>query len=323
MTTFDAITITNLSKTYYQRKEVQIHAVKDICLGIPAGCIFGFLGPNGAGKTTTIKMICGLVQPTTGNILVNGQDVYRRRFAAMKQIGAVLEGTRNIHWPLSAWDNMIYFGHLKGMWGKSLSRRAEQLLKEMELWDRRDDLVRVFSRGMQQKVAVACALIADPPIILLDEPTLGLDVHAARTVKNLVVSMAKDYGKTVLLTTHQLDMAQDVCDRVAIIIKGQIITNQPVAELLDLFRKEYYQIKVSGTLPANIDFGVDGMKVEEKDDTIQISRPISGQDDLYGFIEKLRSFNLNLVSVDRAEPNLEEIFIHLVDAHGRQPEVGK
>ena len=131
----------------------------------------------------------------------------------MHQIGAVLEGTRNIHWALSAWDNLIYYGHLKGVSGRKLADRAEKLLREMELWDRRNDLVRVFSRGMQQKIAVACALVADPPIILLDEPTLGLDVQAARTVKSLVGRLSNEYGKTVVLTTHQLDMAQTICDR--------------------------------------------------------------------------------------------------------------
>lgn len=141
---------------------------------------------------------------------VNGHDVWRQRSAAVRQIGAVLEGTRNVHWPLSAWDNLIYFGHLKGMWGKKLAARAEQLLRRLALWDRRGDLVRTFSRGMQQKVAIACALTAAPPIVLLDEPTLGLDVQAARTVKDLVGRLAREQGKTVVLTTHQLDMAQEL-----------------------------------------------------------------------------------------------------------------
>ena len=150
----DAIHISGLRKTYSTGKGVPIQAVKDINLSVPSDCIFGFLGPNGAGKTTTIKMICGLVKPTAGKILVNNMDVWQNRSSAMREIGAVLEGTRNVHWTLSAWDNLIYFGHLKGMWGKKLTERARWLLNEMDLWDRRDDLVRIFSRGMQQKVAV-------------------------------------------------------------------------------------------------------------------------------------------------------------------------
>ena len=319
----DAINISGLSKTYSSGKGRKVHAVKDLDLVIPTGCIFGFLGPNGAGKTTTIKMICGLVRPTAGRISVNNIDVGQKRSSAMLEIGAVLEGTRNIHWTLSAWDNVIYFGHLKGMWGKKLSDRAEQLLKEMELWDRRNDLVRIFSRGMQQKVAVVCALIADPPIVLLDEPTLGLDVQAARTVEQLIIRLSKDFHKTIILTTHQLDMAQDVCDRVAIITKGQIIANHPVAELLNVFQQEHYQIKVGGKLPSELAQAFKDLLIEEKDGDTLISGVIFGQQSLYQLIERLHAFDLPLLSVNRVEPNLEEIFIHFVDTHDKKPEVGK
>ena len=147
----DAIEISCLNKVYTPRKGMQIHAVKDLSLNVPSGTIFGFLGPNGAGKTTTIKMTCGLVLPTSGNIRLNGVDIFTRRFAAMRQIGAVLEGTRNIHWPLSAWDNLHYFGNLKGISGKTLSLRAEELLKEMDLWDRRKDPVKVFRAACSKK----------------------------------------------------------------------------------------------------------------------------------------------------------------------------
>ena len=315
------IAVSGLSKTYRRANGEQVHAVKDLDLAVPPGCIFGFLGPNGAGKTTTIKMICGLVKPTAGEIRVNGLDVWQKRSQAMLQIGAVLEGTRNIHWTLSAWDNLIYFGHLKGLSGQSLTRRAEDLLKQVELWERRKDLVRVFSRGMQQKVAVACALIADPPVILLDEPTLGLDVQAARTVKDLIVCLARDQGKTIVLTTHQLDMAQDVCDRIAIMSKGQTVTDRPTTELLDLFREEHYQFQVAGTLSSEAVSALEGMAIEENKGGILISGAIASHEQLYDLIAQLRSFDLDLLSVNPVEPNLEEIFVHLVDNHARQPEV--
>ena len=139
-------------------------------------------------------MICGLVIPTTGRVRVNGYDVARERSMAMRQIGAVLEGTRNVYWRLSAWENLMYFGRLKGYRGKALSDHAEQLLRGLDLWERRNDRVRMFSRGMQQKVAIACALVANPPIILLDEPTLGLDVQASRTVRDWIAKLAREQG---------------------------------------------------------------------------------------------------------------------------------
>jgi ABC-2 type transport system ATP-binding protein len=316
----DVIHISGLRKTFSTGKGAQIQAVKDINLSVPSDCIFGLLGPNGAGKTTTIKMICGLVRPTAGKILVNHLDVWQNRSTALREIGAVLESTRNIHWTLSAWDNLIYFGHLKGMWGKKLSDRGKLLLEEMELWDRRNDLVRIFSRGMQQKVAVACALIADPPLILLDEPTLGLDVQAALSVKQMVVRLARDYGKTIVLTTHQLDMAQDVCHRVAIIIKGQIITDQTIGALLDVFQKEYYQIKIGGKLPSNHAQDFKEMSVEEKEGTTILSGTIVDHHYLYSLIDSLRALDLPLLSINRVEPDLEEIFIHYVNTHNAMQE---
>ncbi len=141
-------------------------SVDNLSLSIPRGQVFGLLGPNGAGKTTTIKMICGLIIPTTGQVLLNGSEIQRHHAEAMRQIGAVLEGTRNIYWRLSAWQNLMYFGRLKGCASKDIVVRGEQILRELDLWERRYDPVRLFLRGMQQKVAIACVLISDPAIVL-------------------------------------------------------------------------------------------------------------------------------------------------------------
>jgi ABC-type multidrug transport system ATPase subunit len=119
------IRLDSLSKTYRSKSGGPIQAVRSVSLSVPEGQVFGFLGPNGAEKTTTIKMACGLVRPTAGQVYVNSYDVWHRRSAAMRQIGTVLEGTRNVHWPLSAWDNLIYFGNLKGVWGRHLGARAD------------------------------------------------------------------------------------------------------------------------------------------------------------------------------------------------------
>jgi ABC-2 type transport system ATP-binding protein len=308
-----AIQVVELGKTYRHRNGTPVQAVRGLSLSVPAGQLFGFLGPNGAGKTTTIKMICSLVKPTTGSIRVNGHNVWRNRGAAMRQIGAVLEGTRNVHWALSAWDNLLYFGNLKGLSGKQLTARAEQLLRELGLWDRRKDLVRSFSRGMQQKVAIACALVADPPIVLLDEPTLGLDVQAARTVRDLVRQLAHEQHKTVVLTTHQLDMAQQLCDRVAIISRGRIIADHPVEELLDIFGHRYYQIKLEGVVSAEAATNLGELTIAQENGNTVLSGPIADQDALYGILGRLRDMGCILLAVNRAEPDLEEVFLHLLD----------
>jgi ABC-2 type transport system ATP-binding protein len=231
-----AIEVRGLAKSYRRRGKPAIHAVRPLELTVPRGQIFGFLGPNGAGKTTTIKMLCGLIAPDGGSVRLNGFDVHRQRGGAMRQIGAVLEGTRNVYWRLTAWQNLTYFAGIKGCDPATGRARGEALLRDLGLWERKDDMLMTFSRGMQQRVAIACALVGDPPIVLLDEPTLGLDVHSARTVREWVVKLAREQGRTVVLTTHQLDMAQAVCDRVAIMRDGALIANQPTRELLARFR---------------------------------------------------------------------------------------
>ena len=308
------VQLRGLRKSYGSERTGIVEAVTGIDLDIPAGQLFGFLGPNGAGKTTTIKMICGLVKPTAGTVSVDGIDVGRRRGAAMQRVGAVLEGTRNVHWPLSAWDNLLYFGHLKGVRGHILRARAERLLHMLALWDRRGDLVRTFSRGMQQKVAIGCALIADPPVVMLDEPTLGLDVQAVVAVRHLIKTLVEDEGKTVVLTTHQLDMAEALCDRVAIINKGRIVADQPVASLLALFREKTYRIKVEGHLTATDVASFGDSDVDTVNGDTILRGPIDDADVLYDRIARLRSLGARLLSVEETEPSLSDVFLKLLAA---------
>ena len=309
-----AIEIKHLSKSYRKRRGEVVHAVQDLSLSIPTGQILGFLGANGAGKTTTIKMICGLVIPSSGTIEVNGYNLARQHSIVMRQIGAVLEGTRNVYWRLTPWQNLLYFGRLKGYWGKDLQIRSEQLLRELDLWDRRHDPIRMFSRGMQQKVAIACALIADPPIILLDEPTLGLDIQAARTVKEQINILARKQGKTIILTTHQLDLAQELCDQVAIMRKGQLLTNQPLTELLHHFQQEYYQIRVKGTIPDSQQKSLfSTLKIQVENGETTLVTAITDQKELQDLLGLIYSLGLPLLSVERCEPDLEEVFIRLME----------
>jgi ABC-2 type transport system ATP-binding protein len=311
-----AIEIRNLSKIYRHAGNAQAAAVDNLDLIVEPGQVLGFLGPNGAGKTTTIKMICGLITPTTGSIRVNSHDVARERNIVMRQIGAVLEGTRNVYWRLSAWQNLMYFGRLKGCTGPALKTRGESLLRELELWERRHDPVRQFSRGMQQKVAIACALIADPPIVLLDEPTLGLDVQAARTVQNWVTKLAREHGKTIVLTSHQLDMVQTVCDRVAVMRKGRLLADKPMAELLALFRAEHYQIKVAGHLNGHSSAHLAGFTLAPVDGGTVLAGALDDQASLYRVLDHIRELGLPLISVNRIEPDLEDVFVQLIESQG-------
>jgi ABC-2 type transport system ATP-binding protein len=304
-----AIELSGLTKRY-RRGKGWLTAVRDVTLSVPPGEVIGLLGPNGAGKTTTIKMACGLIVPTAGTIRLGGYDVGRRRAEAVRQIGAVLEGSRNVYWPLSAWQNLMYFGRLKGLRGQEIRRRAERLLTDLGLWDRRGETVGSYSRGMQQKVAIAAALITDPPVLLLDEPTIGLDVEAARTVRDWVAHLARDEGKTIVLTTHQLGIVQELADRIAVIRDGSVIADLPTGELLSRFAEDRFEVRVSGlhgfagALPA-------GARAEAGATTRVVLRD-ADQGRLHEFLEDLRATNVPLLSVSQVQPDLEEIFLRLI-----------
>jgi ABC-2 type transport system ATP-binding protein len=306
------IEISGLTKVYGASKT---KAVDDISLSVPAGTVFGFLGPNGAGKTTTIKILAGLLSATSGQVRLNGWDVAHQRAAAMEQFGAVLEGSRNTYWTLSAMRNLVYFGRLKGMRTFEARSRAEELLRDLDLWERRDDKVGGYSRGMQQKVAVAASLIADPPIVLLDEPTIGLDVEATRTVKDWIRTLSKERGKTILLTTHQMNVVEELCDRVAVIRKGQVVTDLPIGALLARSReRDRYEIRIDGT--------ADGLVLPEgftmvSGETTLISGRLADPQDLYPIVDRLRAYGAVIESMAQVQPDLEDIFLDLVKEPAR------
>ncbi len=308
-----AFELSGLSKVYHRGKGTEVRAVDDLSLSVPVGQVVGLLGPNGAGKTTTIKMMCGLVTPTSGRVQLHGYDIARERPMAVRQVGAVLEGARNVYWSLSAWQNLLYFGRLKGLSRRLIVPRAESLLRSLDLWERRHQAVGGFSRGMQQKVAIASALVTDPPILLLDEPTIGLDVQTARTVKEWIARLAHEQGKTIVLTTHQLVLAQELSDRIAIIHQGRLLTDLPVRALLDRFRQDLYEIRLGGSLAPSTATFLDGFSVTSSaDGESSLRGPLPDQDRLYDLLETLRTLHLPLIAVEPVEPTLEDVFVQIL-----------
>ncbi len=209
----------------------ELVAVDNISFEIKRGEIFGFLGPNGAGKTTTIRMLTGLSKPTDGKASVLGFDIFARGGSAFgvnseivkakRHIGVVPE-ISNLYDELSAMDNLLFMAQLYGVPRTQRRKRAEELLKTFGLYERKDSLFRTFSRGMKRALTIAAALIHNPKILFLDEPTVGLDVVAARSLRNLIGNL-RQQGITIFLTTHYLEEADLLCDRVAILVKGRIV----------------------------------------------------------------------------------------------------
>jgi len=197
-------------------------AVNGVSFDVSQGEIFGLLGPNGAGKTTIIKMLCTLLVPTKGKAIVDGQDVVREADKVRKKIGVVTE--KLIAYDrLTPMENLSVFGRLYDMDSNALKERTEELLKLVELWDFRKTRVGNFSSGMRQRLNIVRALIHDPDIIFLDEPTIGLDPTSAHNIRELVRRLNKESKKTILLTTHYMDEADRLSDRIGIIDYGKII----------------------------------------------------------------------------------------------------
>jgi ABC-type multidrug transport system ATPase subunit len=227
LTAGTAIAMKALTKKYGSRV-----VVNDVSLEIMSGGVYGLLGPNGAGKTTIIRMLSTIVKPTSGSATVNGFDVLTQPKKVRESIGVLPEDT-GLYDRLNPVETLRFYGGMQGLSGSALDERIDGLLRLLELYDRRKDKVATFSRGMRQKLALARALIHDPPILLLDEPTLGLDVMSTRAIRDYTKEMARR-GKTVLLNTNNMYEAQLLCDRLTIISNGAVRASGTVGDLEDI-----------------------------------------------------------------------------------------
>jgi ABC-2 type transport system ATP-binding protein len=207
----------------------KLTAVHDVTLAIEAGQVFGFLGPNGAGKTTTIRMLCGVVRPSSGTATIAGFDVVGEPLEVKRRVGYLAE-TPYLYPKLSGREFLGFMGSLYGVPPQIARQRASRLLSLFELAEKADDLVETYSHGMRQKLALAGTLLHEPPVLFLDEPTSGLDPRSARLVKDLLLGLV-GRGHTVFLSTHVLEIAEQLCHRVGIIDRGQVIATGTLDEL--------------------------------------------------------------------------------------------
>jgi ABC-2 type transport system ATP-binding protein len=211
-------------------------AVDDVSIQVNAGEIFGFLGPNGAGKTTTIKMIVGLLRPSGGVVKVGGYDVVLQPLQAKAACGYVPDEP-NLYAKLTGRELLRFVGDLYGLDRDQMARRSEELLRLFGLMEAADDTTDSYSHGMKQKTSLAAALVHDPRVLVMDEPTVGLDPKSARLIKDILRQMA-DRGAAVMLSTHILEIAQNMCDRIGIINKGRLIAAGTMDDLRRLGQGE-------------------------------------------------------------------------------------
>ncbi len=285
--------------------------------------LFGLLGPNGSGKTTMIKCLSTILIPDEGTAIVNGFDVRKETSMVRASLGMVVGGERTLYWKLTARDNLMYFASLYKMQRRHAKERIEELLETLQLSDRADERLEDYSTGMRQKVAIARALLHDPPILLLDEPTLGLDPNFARQIRNQIRELSKKQGKTVLLTTHYMDEADQLCDRVAFINNGKIVAVDTPNKLKEMVKEtELVEVTVYHP-PAHIEQHIRSLlpdaevvKLIPGDEAEGVPSRIkiigeNIEEHMGTIIDALRQKNIRIGSLNVGVPTLEDVFIKL------------
>ncbi|MGE5251463.1 MAG: ATP-binding cassette domain-containing protein [Bacteroidota bacterium] len=294
-------------------------AVDGVDLEIQRGEIFGLLGPNGAGKSTTIRMLCTLLEPTSGSARVNGFDIVKQANDVRRSLGTLLAGERSIYWKLTGRENLEYFAALYHIPPSLARKRVDELIDRMELKDRAGELVEKYSTGMKQRVAIAKALLARPPSHLLEEPTLGLDPQAARRLRELIAEL-KQEGHTILLTTHYMEEADQLSDRIGIIDAGKVIAlDTPDRLKRRIDQKEVIRLELTGwheDLAGSLKrlWGVENVTYYQEGDAGLWKVSLQARDSraaLSGIVETISGNGTRLVNMNIVKPSLEDVFIHL------------
>jgi ABC-2 type transport system ATP-binding protein len=317
-----AIEVEGLRRTYktstgtFRRRTKLIEAVRGIDFQVGEGELFGLLGPNGAGKTTTIKMLITLLIPTAGKARVLGLDVVEDAREVRKRIGYVFGGERGVYERLSGYDNLRYFAELYGVPPREQKARIGHLLELVGLQGREHERAEGYSRGMKQRLHVARGLLHDPPVIFLDEPTIGLDPVGAREVRATIGSLT-EAGKTVLLTTHYMFEADALCDRIAIISQGEIVAEGTPSELKrGVTEGRVVEVEVFGPAETWLERvralgGVTAVAVEEREQAQVLVVQTDAEAELtHAILGCLDGAEVGRVS--QREPTLEDAYVALV-----------
>lgn len=311
----NAIEVGDLTK-YYGRPGKGVLAVDHISFDVRQGEVFGFLGPNGAGKTTTQRMLTTLLEPTEGRIVINGHDLTHDAYPVKRQMGLVPEES-NVYTELTAWGNLMFTARLYRVPRVECAARARELLETFGLWEKRDVKVEDFSKGMRRRLSIAMAIIHQPTLLFMDEPTPGLDAQSARAIRDLIRQLNAE-GTTIFLTTHQIEEANQLCDRVAIIHHGQIAAIDTPEQLKRAFQRVQsveVALEPDGQVHGKVLVALPGVTTPVKmgDKWRLYTEDPSAL--LPRVMDYARSHGLRVVSLSTLGPSLEDVFLEIT---GRQ-----
>lgn len=301
----DAIEVKNLTKYYND-----LLALDHVTFKVKQGSVFGLLGPNGAGKTTTIRILTGLTRPSKGTATIMGFDITREAVKAKQMIGVVPESS-NVYEEMTALQNLIFASQLYGVPRSERRTRARELLEVFNLQDRANSRVEELSRGMKRRLTIACALVHHPQILFLDEPTAGLDAQSARQLRAYIGKL-KELGVTVLLTTHYIEEADQLCDTVAMINQGQIVA---------LDSPENLKASITGTKIVEVIFSdaIAEKELSEIEGVLEVQRlgdkyklVVGGVSDIMGaLVDYARRRNTRIMTLNTLKPSLEDAFLRI------------
>jgi ABC-2 type transport system ATP-binding protein len=288
-----------------------VTAVNDVSLTVREGETFGFLGPNGAGKTTTIRLLTGVLTPDAGTVRINGIDIHRHPLDAKMQMGVIPESS-TVYGDLSAEQNLHLSGKMYGMPRARRDERIDEILSQMGLYEKRRNLVRTFSKGMKQRVSIACAIIHRPRVLVLDEPTSGLDVQSRRLVLETIHQM-NEQGSTIFLTTHNIEEANTLCQTVCIIHKGKIVAQDSPERLKKMFATTQ-SVEVSFDRAVTRDlFAAEGIvRAEPCGDKWRLYTDNPDRVLKY-LVMRAERESLGITSLTTSGPSLEEAFVQITE----------
>jgi len=304
--------VTKRRKGLLGGERVVIEALKGVSFSFGRGQIFGLLGPNGAGKTTTVKILSTILLPDGGDAFVEGFSVTREAGRVREVLGVVFSADKGFYGRLTGFENLVYYGMLYGLSRGEAKRRAEELLDLVDLGDSRHRLYEEYSLGMRARLALAKALIHDPSVVILDEPTIGLDPVSSRRIRDVLKRLSKE-GKGVMITTHNMWEAEILCNSVAIIVGGRIVaTGSPEDLKKRVAGQRYIELEV---LEPPEKIALDGFELVRAEGELALLR-IRASEDIASSIEKAiskaRSLGLKIASVRVREPSLEDVFVEVV-----------
>jgi ABC-2 type transport system ATP-binding protein len=316
------IRVSDLRRTYrtssglVRRTAIEVEAVRGVTFDVAEGELFGLLGPNGAGKTTTIKMLITLLLPTSGSASVLGYDVVHDPREVRRRIGYVFGGDRGLYERVPAIDNLRYFAELYGVPAGQQRRRIDEMLDLVGLRGREQERVEGYSRGMRQRLHIARGLLHDPPVVFLDEPTIGVDPVGARELRTTIDTL-RQAGKTVLLTTHYMFEADALCDRIAVIAKGRLVAEGTPQELkARVADRTVVEIEAYGVDEASLERvrrleEVSSVSVEEREHAqLLLVQSAAGLELTQRLLAELDGARIGRVA--SREPTLEDAYVALV-----------